>query len=234
MIKSLTTSSLATVCGLVGAASFNVLPSFSLSNSLGIPSVLRPDGTTPGFALQSGSTAPTFPNSGTPAADSFNTNELYSATIPGGTSFSNPTYVSVAPNTVVTSATQPIAFFGPSLITVEFDYRLGGSDTRFSVFNVDEPNPLLAFNFALSTILTGSSTIVQNFTTTINTTGLGPNIRFAFGSQSPDNGVNFSNFNFTATPVPFEFNPAMGLIIGGALFGGNHLLKKAKKSKKVG
>ena len=229
MLKSLTTTSIATICGLVSTVSFNVLPSFSLANSLGVPSVQR-FGTGPGFGLQGAGTAPTFPVSGTPtAADDFNTNEFYSTTIPGGMTFSNSNYVQVAANTIVTSSTQDISIFGPSFVTVEFDYRLGGESTAFSVFNTDTN----VFNNLLAILLPASSTIIQNFTYTFNTTGLGPNQRFAFGTQD-QGGVNFSNFNFTATPVPFEFNPALGLVLTGALFGGSKLLKKAKKSTKVG
>jgi hypothetical protein len=137
MLKSLTTTSLATVCGLFGAASFNVLPSFSLANSLGVPSVQR-FGTDPGFDIQAGATSPSFFPSGFPtAADAFNTNKFYSTTIPGGTTYQNNNYVSVAANTIVTSNTQNITAFGPSLVTVEFDYRLGGVQSAFSVFDVD-------------------------------------------------------------------------------------------------
>jgi hypothetical protein len=229
MLKSLTSTSLATVCGLVAAVSFDVLPSFSLANSLGVPSVLRA-GAGAGFGLQIGNDAPTFPISGTPAADNFNTNEFYSVSTIGGTNYSNSNYVSVAAANIVTSNTQNITAFGPSLVTVEFDYRLGGIQSAFSVFDVDTNT----FNNALAIALTGSPSITQNFTYTFNTTGLGPNQRFAFGTQAPDSGVNFSNFNFTATPVPFEFNPAMGIILTGALFGGNQLLKKAKKARQVG
>ncbi len=46
-------------------------------------------------------------------------------------------------------------------------------------------------------------------------------------------GYGAGSFEFaSATPVPFEFNPAMGLSVLGRLWIGKRLIKKFKASKK--
>ncbi len=228
MIQSLKSTAFSVFGASALTLGFTAMPSFALSTTLGIPSQDRTIPANGGVGFNPGGIIAVNPID---PAQNFSTTESYSI-IPAGPTFTNPNYVLIGAFGSTTSGLfDPSTIFGLTSLSVNFDYSLSNTVSSFGIFDVT--TSLLTFASLLAPSVGGN---VQD----IGSIGVplaaltGGTKRFQF-STSQDT-LRFSNFNFTAdtTPVPFEFNPALGLVLTGALFGGSKLLKKAKKSTKVG
>jgi len=238
MIQSLKSTAFSVFGASALTLGFTAMPSFALSTTLGIPSQSLSSNVGWGGVNV---ISPVTGNSG----ENFNTNEFYN-TIPifPFNNFSNPNFVSVPSlNFAATSGTfnvTQLLLDSLTAFTVEFDYSLVGTGTpadgSFGFINDPTGTPTITTVAAL--LATPGGVIAQNATFNLLPflIGAGVGTKSFRLASSADGTLRFSNFNFTTdtTPVPFEFNPALGLVLTGALFGGSKLLKKAKKSTKVG
>lgn len=225
MIQSLKSTAFSVLGASALTLGFTAMPSFALTTTLGIPSQDR--------ALNAGVgwSAGGFLAANNTVGSNFSTTKSYS-TVPSGPTFTNPNYVLIGAFGSTTSGIfDPSTIAGLTAFSVNFDYSLSNTSASFGIF--DTTTSGFTSVSTLTPTTGGAVTDTGNISVLLSAL-TGGTKRFQFSTTQDT--LRFSNFNFTATTtaVPFEFNPTLGLVLTGALFGGSKLLKKAKKAKMVG
>ena len=113
--------------------------------------------------------------------------------------------------------------------TVTFNWNYSTAD------GVATPDPLFRVLNGTKTTLFDSFVLTTGSGTDSFTVATGDVFGFGIDTTDNDNGAastTFSNFSVTdATPVPFDFDPSLGLAALGLGFGGKRLLKTFLRNK---
>lgn len=208
---------------IIGASAFLGIGSAAQAVELGIPS----QAITSGLGWENvGDGTLTFPANGSSGftAGSFD----FNGSGPGGT-YTNDNFVSylLGSSSIVQSGAAGPAFLGtPLALTVTFDYNVSSGNASFGLSN-NGTSLTTVLSSALNN--TGAPTTLSLSLNPTQLATLNSSTTFAFtGPQSET--LRFSNFRFDVTPVPFEFNPALGVI---ALAGAVAMGRAQKNSKKT-
>ncbi|MDX1977687.1 MAG: hypothetical protein SFT94_08435 [Pseudanabaenaceae cyanobacterium bins.68] len=189
---------------------------------LGIPSQAITEGV--GWENTGGINLLSFPANGSTGftAGSFDSN----GGGPGGT-YTNNNFVEFpgSVSAIVRSGSGGAAFqSNPLALSITFDYNVTGGSASFGLSN-DGTSLTTVLSSALSNSA-GPQTVSFNLNST-QLSSLNSSTTFAFSSQ---NTLRFSNFRFDVTPVPFEFNPALGVVALAGVAAARKLQKTSKKA----